>query len=112
MKTVLITGAAGFLGQHIGKYFEAENWKILAMDKEFPKSMEESTSWELLPLSLPSEKFEKILVEKKPDVLVHCAGKSSVAESIQDPHADHNSQVEITRTLLQAAENKDYLKVS
>lgn len=72
--------------------------------------MEASTSWELLPLSLPSEKIEKILVEKKPDVLVHCAGKSSVAESIQDPHADHKSQVEITRTLLQAAKNKDYLK--
>jgi dTDP-D-glucose 4,6-dehydratase len=84
LRTVLITGAAGFLGQHIGNHFGAEGWKILATDKEFPKYIKFS-GWELFPLALPSRELEGILTEKKPDVLVHCAGKSSVAESIQNP---------------------------
>ena len=109
MKTVLITGAAGFLGQHLGKYFEAKGWKILGTDKEFPKCMN-FLGWELFPLALPSPKIERILTEKKPDVLVHCAGKSSVAESIQNPKADYDSQVGITEALLQAVENNVNLR--
>ena len=109
MRTVLITGAAGFLGQHIGNHFGAEGWKILATDKEFPKYIKFS-GWELFPLALPSRELEGILTEKKPDVLVHCAGKSSVAESIQNPKADYDSQVGVTQALLQAAENKINLK--
>lgn len=101
MRTVLITGAAGFLGQHIGKYFEAKGWKTLGTDKKFSKDREVS-GWELFPLALPSPKFEEILAEKKPDVLVHCAGKSSVAESIQNPKADYDSQVGVTEALLHA----------
>ena len=109
MRTVLITGAAGFLGQHIGNHFGAEGWKILATDKEFPKYIKFS-GWELFPLALPSRELEGILTEKKPDVLVHCAGKSSVAESIQNPKADYDSQVGVTQALLQAVENKINLK--
>lgn len=102
MRKALITGAAGFLGQHIAQYFLKQGWEVVAIDRGAP-TFRESNHYSFIRLTLPDAGIVAVLVKVQPDVIIHCAGKASVAESIQDPHSDHSSQVGITDDLLRAA---------
>jgi len=46
--------------------------------------------------------FQRFLEETSPDLIVHCAGSSSVGQSIEAPAADFAGNVELTRKLLES----------
>jgi UDP-glucose 4-epimerase len=102
MKKAVVTGASGFLGQHIGQYFVNQGWHVVAIDRG-PTAVGTNKPFAFIQLDLSDIRVEAVLNETQPDVIVHCAGKASVAESIEDPRSDYMSQVGITGSLLKAS---------
>ncbi len=53
-------------------------------------------------LSLPSPRFGEILRERGPDLVIHCAGRTSVPLSVREPFMDYQSGPALTASLLEA----------
>lgn len=88
MKTAMITGVNGFLGGYIARYFSANAWCVVGLDRSAPRP-------DLLPHltrfhqgSLPDPRFRALLREFAPEVCVHGAGRASVASSWTEPAED------------------------
>ena len=102
MKTVLITGAAGFLGKQIGQQFAQLGWKVVGVDILPPGSVQLSSGVRYVQIGLPSPEFGALLQDAQPDVCIHCAGRASVPMSMSDPAADFRDNTILTFELLDA----------
>lgn len=72
-KTVLITGAGGFVGGHIAKLFDNNGWKVTAIvHKNIPKELYQLPNTKLLQCDIT--KPYEISALPKTDILVHSAG--------------------------------------
>lgn len=100
MKTILITGAFGFLGSHAAVDFARKGFTVYGVGHPslghsvvpscFNHLLQGSISLELLR-SLPTP----------PDFILHAAGGSSVANSYADPLNDFKKTVDGTASLLE-----------
>jgi len=99
-RAILITGAAGFLGRYISRYFFKNNWDVVGIDTMNPENspMEYLTAYH--QIKLPDSNFSTILKSKKFDSCVHCAGRASVKLSVEDPRDDFYSSAVVTFELL------------
>lgn len=102
MKTALLTGAAGFLGKHIGRHFCQLGWKVAGVDILPPGSVQLASEVRYFQSALPSPAFEQMLRDLAPDVCIHCAGRASVPMSMSDPAADYRDNAVLTFELLDA----------
>ena len=102
MKTVVITGVAGFIGGHVARHFAQHGWRIIGMDVVAPENARIGTQCRYFQLSLPSPELGGLLKEAQPDACVHCAGRASVGLSIEDPAADFRGNTLLTFELLDA----------
>jgi UDP-glucose 4-epimerase len=102
MKTVLITGATGFLGRHTAALFHSRGWKTVGLGTRSTENAPLANLTEYLRLQLPSQNLPEIVRRLKPNVCIHCAGRASVELSMSDPAADFNSGVDATFNLLDA----------
>lgn len=98
MKTVLITGVAGFLGRHTARQFAREGWRVAGIDDIAPENAPPLASY--LRMKLPSAQFADVLAAEKPDACVHCAGRASVPLSMKDPDGDFRENVVLTHEIL------------
>ena len=100
-KRVLITGGFGFLGRNTAFKFKQEGFNVTAIGYGSWKSQEYQKfgidNWVESGINLQSLKELK----HKFDVIVHCAGGSSVGNSILNPYQDFNNTVSITANLLE-----------
>ncbi|MBY4896849.1 NAD(P)-dependent oxidoreductase [Cupriavidus sp. AU9028] len=96
-KTVLVTGAKGFLGRYVARHYAAAGWRVVGVGHEprassgvgpafghgqaDPRQLE----WHCCDISLDALEG----LRPRPDLVVHCAGSGSVAASMQDPFGDH-----------------------
>ena len=113
MKTILITGGAGFIGSHLTRLFVKKypHYSIVNLDKlTYAGNLENLTDIENLPnytfvkgditdLALLKNLFE----QHNFDAVLHCAAESHVDRSISDPLAFLTTNVMGTACLLQAA---------
>lgn len=76
-KTVVLTGAGGFLAGHFADAFAAAGWKTVGIGR---------------PELAAPERVHAVLERHAPDALVHLAGPASVPQSVLDPHADFLGQ--------------------
>ena len=102
MKTVVITGVAGFLGGHVARHFAQNGWSVVGVDVVAPENARIGTQCRYVQLSLPSPELSELLKEIQPHTCVHCAGRASVALSIEDPAADFRGNTVLTFELLDA----------
>jgi UDP-glucose 4-epimerase len=102
MKTVLITGVAGFIGRYVARYFAKQGWQVIGTDNSPPENAPLADLSAYQRLQLPDPEFSKLLQTHKPDALIHCAGRASVALSVADPAADFHSNTLLTFNLLDA----------
>jgi UDP-glucose 4-epimerase len=99
--TVMVTGVAGFLGQHVARHFNAHDWQVAGFDVVPPEKVH-------LPevayrqLQLPAASLAKTLGELAPKVCIHCAGCASVGLSMDDPASDFSGNTVLVFELLEA----------
>lgn len=101
---VLITGANGFLGQHLTLYLAGKGYEIFACSRGESR-IPDKISFTYCSIDLTDQPaVAELIADIKPDVLIHTAANSKP----DDCHINHENclqqNVEATRCLLQALE--------
>jgi len=113
MKTILITGGAGFIGSHVVRLFVANypEYKIVNLDSltyagnlENIKDIDQSSNYEFVKIDIRDAEAVNALFEKYQfDGVLHLAAESHVDRSISDPMAFITTNIVGTVNLLNAA---------
>lgn len=102
MKTILITGVAGFLGRFAARQFARDGWRVVGIDVAAPENAQLSPGTMYHRMQLPNPALADLLRALPPDVCIHCAGRASVPFSMEDPAADFRDNTVLTFDLLDA----------
>lgn len=101
----LVTGAHGFLGRHVARALAAAGWRVTGIGHGDWTEAEQRRfgvadwrSGDVTPASL--EAVGDV------DLIIHCAGSSSVAASIADPYADFARTVTTTMAVIDYARRR------
>lgn len=100
MKTVFITGIAGFLGRYAAREFSRRGWSVTGVDVAPPENAPPAISYFQMPL--PSAALGELLRAQQPAVFIHCAGRASVPLSMEDPASDFRDNTVLAFEMLEA----------
>jgi UDP-glucose 4-epimerase len=100
-RTVLITGAFGFIGQYVASEFKKNNYFVIGIGHGCPTMYELERigidDWYESDINFNSLKC----ITKVPNYIVHCAGNGSVGLSVENPIMDFNKNVNTTLDVLE-----------
>ena len=101
MKTVLITGAHGFIGRNCARYFSRNGCRVIGIGHGTWKGAELKEagieSW--VEASITFEALDAI--DGHIATIIHCAGSGSVAYSLAEPMLDFQRTVDSTLAVLE-----------
>lgn len=114
MTNVLVTGGLGFIGSHICVELLKRNFNVSIIDNlensnynTFTKIQTISKTYDIHKFSmhqidlLNKNKVYEFFENNNIDIIIHCAGKKSVSESITIPLDYYNSNINMTINLLE-----------
>ncbi len=86
MKTIFVTGGAGYVGSHCCKAFAAAGWRVVTYDN-LSYGWRDLVRWGPLVEGdiLDRRTLTRAMVEAKPDLVAHFAALTSVGDSVKDP---------------------------
>ena len=93
MKNILVTGCAGFIGSHLCEYLIKNNYNVIGVDNinSYYDTQRKHNNLKILE-EYKNFKFYKedirdtqIILNQKPDIVVHLAGMAGVRYSIENP---------------------------
>ncbi len=103
-QTVLVTGAAGFIGSHLVDLLLAQGRRVIAVDVvgETPNlaTHHDHPRLSIVTADLRGD-LEAALAGQRPDAVVHLAAQISVPRSLEDPIADLDLNLRASVRLLQ-----------
>lgn len=103
MKKILITGANGFLGQHLTLFLAEEKFKVIASGRgicRIPRNLD----FEFETIDLTDEAaVQKMVADVKPEIIIHNAAMSKPDECENDKPACILNNVTATEYLVNAA---------
>jgi len=102
MKTVLITGAGGFLAGHVAGAFASAGWRTIGVGRTDPNRQAESFDGFDLHDVADTEHDISLLERYTPEAIVHLAAPASVQQSMRNPLADVHGHVLPTAGLLES----------
>src|SRR5689334_3437340 len=96
MKSILITGGAGFIGVNSAQYFHSKGWVVTVMDNLSRRGAVENLDWLRRRMHIRFERadirdrdaMDRIVGELLPDVVLHLAGQVAVTSSVSNPRED------------------------
>jgi UDP-glucose 4-epimerase len=108
MRSVLVTGGAGFIGSHIVDRLLDLGWEVSVFDNlTTGDAANLAPAAKLFEGDLRSDADLAAVFRRRYDAVVHCAAQGNVALSVEDPDQDQAINVEGTRRLLGFAQAKD-----
>ena len=112
-RTILITGGAGFIGNHVVRLFvnKYPEYKIINLDKltyagnlANLKDIEDKPNYKFVKMDICDfEAVYQLMQDEQVDGIIHLAAESHVDRSIKDPFTFAKTNVMGTLSLLQAA---------
>ena len=112
-RTILITGGAGFIGNHVVRLFvnKYPEYKIINLDKltyagnlANLKDIEHKPNYKFVKMDICDfDALYQLMQEEQVDGIIHLAAESHVDRSIKDPFTFARTNVMGTLSLLQAA---------
>jgi CDP-paratose 2-epimerase len=110
MKSILITGGAGFIGVNAAQYFGEKGWQVTLIDNLYRPSAPFNLKWLQGQVPIQFEKIdirdnkavERIVKATCPDVLLHLAAQVAVTTSVNNPREDFEINALGTLNLLEA----------
>jgi UDP-glucuronate 4-epimerase len=115
MKTLLVTGSAGFIGMHVAKSWLEDGWRVIGVDcfsDYYDPALKRDRSRILgrhatyLEIEDKIERpglLAQVFAEHRPEIVVHLAAQAGVRHSIEAPRAYLDSNIAGTFELLEAA---------
>jgi UDP-glucose 4-epimerase len=105
-KTVLVTGAYGFIGRYAAKAFAAAGWEVFGVGHGAWSSAE-WREWGLSKWRASDVTIDALQTHGgSPDLIVHCAGGASVSFSMENPRIDWMRTVDTTLAVLEFARGR------
>lgn len=103
-RIAVVTGGAGFIGSHVVDALVADGWRVPVIDDlSTGRRRNLPSKSELHELDIRSPEAARLLVDSRPEVLIHHAAQMDVRRSTEDPGFDASVNVLGTLNLLQAA---------
>lgn len=100
-KTILITGAHGFIGRNVAKHFADAGWTVSGIGHGL-WGKEEWRQWGISDWRTADITLEALeTYAGSPEIIVHCAGSGSVGRSLSNPLEDFNRTVTSTAVVLE-----------
>jgi UDP-glucuronate 4-epimerase len=110
-KTILVTGAAGFIGSHLCEALLQHGYKVVGIDNfdSFYSREEKESNLRISRLSSHFSFFEgsagdvELLnkIKPEPDIVVHLAAKAGVQPSLKNPQAYVETNIGVSIALLE-----------
>jgi len=108
---ILVTGGAGFIGSHVAELFLQQGHQVFIADdlsSGRKENLPEGASFH--QLDIRTEEFSRLVLELKPEAVVHLAAQMDVRKSVADPLLDSDINVlgtiQVARAATQAGARK------
>ena len=105
MKTILVTGAAGFIGFHLSKQLLADNYTVVGIDnlndyydvslkEDRLKILKEHQNFTFIKADIADkEAVDSCFLNFSPEIVINLAAQAGVRYSIENPEAYIHSNI-------------------
>lgn len=100
MKTVVVTGAGGYIGGQTAIVFHNAGYNVIGIDKKEPAINLRKCFSKFLVSNFSSEEALYVIEKAEPHAIVHCAGTSLVGPSVHNPKIYYENNFVATKKLL------------
>ena len=119
METILVTGAAGFIGFHFARRLLDENYRVAAVDNLTPyysvelkkdrlAQLTSRKGFEFEPLDLADRAgIDRFFDRHRPTRVVHLAAQAGVRYSLENPHAYINANLAGFMNILESCRHRN-----
>ena len=110
MRSILITGGAGFIGVNSARYFSSKGWQVTVVDNLSRRGTNENLTWLQAECAVHFERadirdataMDRVVGAVRPDVLLHLAAQVAVTTSVANPREDFEINALGTFNVLEA----------
>ena len=110
MKSLLVTGGAGFIGINAAKHFAERGWSVTVMDNLSRRGAEDNLAWLSQQVRVHFERVDvrdaaavaQVVRTARPAAVLHLAAQVAVTTSVADPRADFETNALGTLNMLEA----------